>query len=263
MRDDLKKLYKDQNDIFGQPQIYKGIKLYPILLKDLDMQDMFYKVFARPKNYIPNVEILKTTYLKFLIYALSDAFGPNGDEVVNGIVNILKYITKEDNVEILFKKTDGVGFDSIKLALMVGETQLTEDDFASMREIILEQNNLSIEYVESYNPELEVHLEFINRNVADISLQDQIFTFCAIMKIALSEVEKYTLYQFSNLMEKLLTLKEYDLYKPLLASGQITLKSGDDIKHFLYHSKKSGRYDSVLVGVDAFMEKNKDTFNGI
>jgi hypothetical protein len=258
MQEHLRKNYNQEFDIFGYPQKYKDLVLHPILVKDISIQDLFYKVFARPKNYIPNVEILKTTYLKFLIYVLSETFGPNGTEVVEAIIDVLKYITKKE-VEILVRQKEGVGLDSVELQIKIDNFLFNENDFDNIREIVLEQNNLSIEYIESYNPELEVHLEFMNRNTADINFQDQIFTFCAIMKIPLSEVEKYTLFQFGNLMEKLLTLKEYDLYKPLLASGQITLKSGE-IKHFLYHSVKSGRYDSILMNKDAFMAENKDAF---
>jgi hypothetical protein len=63
-------------------------------------------------------------------------------------------------------------------------------------------------------------------------------------------------------MEKILTVREFDLYKPLLVSGQIKLENGGDIKHYLYHSARTGgRYDSILQNVDTFMEKNKDAFS--
>jgi len=264
MRQDIEKIYNEGNDIFGLPQIYKGINLYPILLKDLKYQDLFYQIFAHPKNYIPNVEILKSSYLKFLIYVLSSVFGDNGTEVILALKKLMTYITKSEEIELLYKQKDDLkGIDSIDLFLKVNDIIFNEDDFEAIREIILQQNNMSIEYVESYNPELEDALRFINKDNADLSLSDQVFTFAVIMKIGLSEVQGYSLFQFSNLMEKLLTLKEYDLYKPLLVSGQVTLKSGE-IKHYLYHSmNKKNRYDSILIDKDSFMEKNKDAFGVI
>jgi hypothetical protein len=220
---------------------------------------LFYKIFAHPKNYVPNIEILKSSYLKFLIYVLSPSFGSTGEEVVNCLIDILKYITKKEEIKVLYKRKDGDGLDSIELRLRLDDIEINEYEFEDIREIVLEQNNLSIEYVESYNPELETHLEFMNRNSSDITLQDQIFSFCAITKFSISEIEKLTLFQFGNLMEKVINLKEFDLYKPLLASGQITLKN-DSLKHYLYHSVKSGRYDSIMMDKDTFLERNKEAF---
>lgn len=265
MREDIKKNYNESCDIFGLPQVYKKLNLHPILMKDLKYQDLFYQIFAHPKMYIPSVEILKSSYLKFLIYVLSSTFGPDGTEVVLALEDIMSYITKVDkeDINIMFKQKDDTNsLESIDLFLKINDEMYNEDDFEAIREIVLQQNNLSIEYVESYNPELEEPLRFINKTQENLSTSDQVFTFCALMGIGLKEISDYSLFQFSNLMEKKLTLKEYDLYKPLLTSGQITLKSGE-IKHYLYHTTKKGRYDSVLVDSDSFMEKNKDAFGAI
>jgi len=260
MNEIVSQIYRPENDIFGFPQTYKGIDFYPILMKDLKYQELFYKIFAHPKSYITNIDVLKASYLKFLIYVLSSHFGPTGQEVVNQTREMLRYITKKDNIEFKFKLDETKnGLESVSLMIIIDGVSFSEFEFDDIREIVLQQNNLSIEYVESYNPELEESLEFINRNVADISFQDQVFTFCVIMKVGLNEIQNYTLFQFNNLMEKLLNLKEYDLYKPLLVSGQITLKNGD-IKHYLYHSTKSGRYDAIFINKDTFMEKNKEAF---
>ena len=262
MKDELKKLYVQENDIFGLPQEYKGFLLNPILLKDTKYQELFYKIFCHPKNYIPSVDVLKSSYLKFLIYVLSDAFGSDGREVVESLIDMLSYIFKVEKslVNVLYRKLDdSQGLSSIELRIKVGDLEFTEDDFDNIREIVLEQNNNSIEYIESYNPELEPSLAFMNRNNEDMDLKDQIFTFCALTKISLNEIKNYTIYQFSNLIERVMVLKEYDLYKPLVVSGQITVKDGE-IKHYLYHSRKGGRYDSIMVNPDTFMEKNKDAF---
>ena len=259
MRVELKKHYDESNDVFGYPQSYKGTQLYPILMKDLKYQNLFYQIFARPKNYIASVEILKASFLKFIVWVMASSYETE-EKGREKIEEIIKYLTKSENVMIKYLDTGLSGWDGISMEIHVDGKIWTEDDFDNIREIVLEQNNLSIEYVESYNPELEPYLEFMNMNSKDIDFMDQVYTFCALMKQDVKRIEEYTLYQFNNIFEKVLSLKEYDLYKPLLASGQVTLKNGDDIKHYFYHSKKSGRYDSVIMSVDSFMEKNKETF---
>ena len=263
MREEIKRIYNDGNDIFGYSQTYKTIDFYPIMLKDLHYQDLFYKIFARPKNYIPSVEILKASYLKYIIFVLSILYETE-DNAKSKIIELFSYITRLDDkaFEIVYLDTGLQGWDGINIQIKIDNNVIfTEYDFDNIREIVLQQNNLSVEYIEEYNPELEPVLEYTNKTTSDLTLADQIFTIAAIQKIDLKSLENYTLFQFNNLMEKVLTLKEYDLYKPLLASGQITLKNGGDVKNYFYHSKKSGRYDSILIGFDDFMGSNKDAFD--
>ena len=60
--------YDTTLDIWGEPQEYRGIKFYPIKLKELKYQRLMYGLFGYPKNYIPDKTILKLSYLKFLFY---------------------------------------------------------------------------------------------------------------------------------------------------------------------------------------------------
>jgi hypothetical protein len=73
------------------------------------------------------------------------------------------------------------------------------------------------------------------------------------MKISIDEVSEYTLYQFKISFEKLMILKEYDLYQPLISSGQVSLKKGK-LTHYLFHSEKKGRYDSIMISKDEFLK---------
>lgn len=255
MKPDLFKKYNEGNDIFGYPQVYKDLILYPIKIRDTKMQDLFYLIFSNPKNYIPNKDILKSSYLKFVIYVIQASYNSEGNELLQGVKDILSYITKKD-VSIEYRSAQGEGLASITLFLRIGDNLYSENDFDDMREIILEQNGMTIDFVEEFNPDLEENLNFLNRANAGISFQDEIFTFCAIMKLSLKEVEEYTMYQFKYAMEKLLALKEYDMYKPLIVSGQVELKSGE-IKPYLYRSVKAGRYDSIKMDVDDF-KNNSD-----
>jgi hypothetical protein len=254
MKDYLRKNYDEGLDLFGYPQIYKQIKLYPILLKDIKYQGLFYKIMCHPKLYIPSKEVLKSSYLKFLIYIVQSNYNPEGTEILDGLLDLLKYITKKE-VFINYKRVEGEGLSSIELQLVVDDVKFTEFEFEDIREIILEQNGISIEYIEEYSPEMEEHLRFYNRKSEDLSIQDEIFTYCAIQKMSIKEVENYTLFQFKNSMEKVLVLKEFDLYKPLLVSGQIELKTGE-VKNYLYRSIKNGRYDGIKVNVDDFIENS-------
>jgi hypothetical protein len=249
----LLKNYDEGANLFGYPQHYKGLELHPIKIKDRKYQELFYQIFSHPKNYIPKKEILKASYLKFLIYVIQYNVRPDGNEIIIGLVDILKYITKEDKITIKYKSVEGEGLNSVVLKIEIGDVEISEEDFEDIREIVLEQNGLSIEYVESYDPGLEESLIFENRDNGGITFQDEVFTFCALMHKTLKEIEDYTMLQFKIQMEKLIVMKEYDIYKPLISSGQITLKGGE-LKHYLYRSGKKGRYDSILIKKDEFLQ---------
>jgi len=253
MNDSIRSIYREECDIWGYPQEYKGLKIYPIKIKDIEIQNLFYRNFAYPKNYIPDKNILKMSYLKFLLYIVQR--GVDAEDKGKELLKLLKYLFREDDIEFNYKEIkDSDDFD---IVIKTGDVSITESDFEDIRAISLEQNGLSLEYVESYNPELEDKLAFINKDAPNVNFADEVFTFCSMMKKTLPEIENYTIYQFRNQMEKLITLHDYDVYRPLEVSGQISIKGGQ-IKHYLYNSKKSsGRYDSVLISKDEFVKKGE------
>jgi hypothetical protein len=253
MKENLKQLYNEGNDIFGYPQEYKTLKLKPIKLKDTKYHTLLYQVFGHPKMYIVNKDILKASYLKFIVYVVQMNIDENGSQMVTWISDLLEYITGLP-CSIEYLQTGGEGFNSVKLQFRFGDDIIIlEEEFDDLREIILQQNGISIDYIEDYRPDLEESLAFTQRDNEGITLSDEIFTFCSLMKMSIKEVEEYTLHQFKLQMEKLLVLKEYDLYQPLIVSGQVTLKKGN-LKHYFYKSEKTGRYDSIMISKDEFLK---------
>jgi len=236
-------------------------------LKDVKYQSLFYQILAHPKMYIADFEILKASYFKFYLLAIHRA----EDNIQEDLKDFIKYITHANSVDIKYKQIPNKeSLSAISFKIILNEEDgedkqiiLTEEDFDNIREIYLEMNGLSVEYIEEYNPELEKHLEFLTRNTVGMTLSDEIFTFCAVMKIPIQEIENYTLFQFKTHFEKLINLKEYDLYKPLVVSGQITKKGGGEleIKSYMYKSGQHGRYDAIKMDKDSFFAKNKDALS--
>jgi hypothetical protein len=247
--------YEERKDIWGLPQEYKGILLHPIKMKDEKYKKLFFELLTYPKNSIAQKEIIKMSYLKFLIYVI-----PQVEELKNlreNFIDFIKYITKENDVSILERQTKKVidSYDSFEANLKIGENVFTEIDFDNIREIILEQNGLSIEYVESYHPEFEKTLIYTNRRNT-LSEEDEITIFCVLSGKSLDEIIEYSIYQFQRHLERLLLLEDYRLYQPLIVSGQVELKKGK-IQPYSIHIGKKGRYDSILIDVEKFEDDNK------
>lgn len=254
MNNELKKIYSENNDIWGLPQEYKGIKFYPIKLVDSEYLHKFYHVFSYPKNYIPDKQVLKMGYLKFLLYVVQPSVESSGTNMEELILEFLKYVTHSKTCLLNWNSEDDPkSLEDMKLTISIDDKVFDEHDFDNIREIVLEQNGLSVEYVEQYRPDLEEKLN-IQNNGEELTLKDKVFAFCVLMQKKIDDVKDYTIFQFNAQLERLGVLKEFELYKPLEATGQIKLQNGSEIKHYLAHIKKSGRYDSILVSKESYME---------
>jgi hypothetical protein len=121
----------------------------------------------------------------------------------------------------------------------------------------LEQNGSSIEYVESYQPSLEKKLEFMNRGNSDVDFKDEISSFCALTGLPEVDVGEKTLYQFKSRVEREMLLKDYELFKPLEFSGQISSKNKEELfKHYMSHIPKQTRYGSILIEKTKYLEQS-------
>jgi|GEM_PF-3451778 hypothetical protein len=251
--------YNPDNDIWGLPQEYKGVKFYPIKIKETKYKKLFYKLFCQPKSYIADRDILRMSYLKFLLYAVHI----DPDELLDFLYHITQIEapytewTDKDPIHYAQEKIPEAKeeIDRYALFVYINNIIFTEQDFDNIREIILEQNSMSIEYVESYNPDLEKKLDFMQSGDLDMDLKDEIFSFCALTKLSEIEAGEKTLFQFRARFEREIMFKEYSLFKPLEVSGQITAKNKKDelFKHYLRHIGKAGRYDSIFVNKDKFL----------
>jgi hypothetical protein len=261
MNNIAKQYYNEINDIWGYPQKYKDIELYPLTLKDSKYIDLFYQLFLYPKNYIPDKQIIKMSYLKFVLYVIQsniDSKKKNIDLSKN-LIDFLKFITKKESVGYTWNIVDGIKdpFLATSLNIVIDDITFTEMDFDNIREIILEQNGMWIEYIEDYNPELEEKLKFINKASEGISFEDELFVYSSLMNSSINQLKDITLYQFKNQLERLVMIKDYELMKPLEVSGQIKSKDGSEItKHYFTHSIRNGRYSSILIDKNTFFKNS-------
>lgn len=251
--------YDDKKDVWGLPQTYKGINFYPIKLMDIEYLDLLHMLFAHPKNYIPDATIVKMSYIKFLLFIIKSI---GEDSTQDSLTQFLRYCTRTDSVVVQFRLLgETMDVNNIVVEIVIDDVIFSEHEFSIMREIILRQNGLNADYIEEYNPELENKLALIHKDSNQISFGDEIFIFCALTNQLIGDVKDYTLYQFKAHFERVAVLNEFNLYKPLEASGQIKLKNGGEIKHYLSAIEKKGRYADLMIDKQAYVDQNKDVLN--
>ena len=232
MNKKFEKIYKPDLDLWGLPQKYKGIDFYPIKLKDSETQQLFYDIFQFPKKYHQDRNILKMSYLKYLLYIVGGSISKNKNEDLSEkLIDFLEIVTRQDDIgyQTSVMRTEGKVLDMMDdstIEILINGTSFTEQDFDIIRAIILKQNGSSIEYVESYDPSLEKLLDFDHNDYGDVTFEDQILTFITLNNLSIHDIYDYTLYQFKKHFIRSVLLLDYSLYGPLEISGQITSKSG-------------------------------------
>jgi hypothetical protein len=280
----LDQIYNINNDIWGEPQTYKNIPFYPLMIYQREAYEDFYTLFTFNKDQVPDKNIGKMSYLKFLICILPNIYKK---DIKNILVNFLKIITKTENVKIYDNRSneDKIAvanflsmlsgeevnsedlhyefftleqLNKLKFFITINNIKFSEYDFDVIREIILQQYDLNLDYIRSFDPTLEENLRILHKG-SDVTFEEHVFAFSALMKIPICEIKNtFTIYQFNKTIERLHMVEDYESLKGLESAGFIKLKKGE-IAHWLSHVPKRGRYDDLLVKKEDFI-KNNDIF---
>jgi hypothetical protein len=249
MNEQLAKNYEFSNDILGYPQLYKGIKFYPVQVKDMKYFNLFNQYFCHAKNAINDINIVKMSYLRFVCSVYEDPLVPKKD-----IEEFIKHISKANHVEIYIVEKDNtqpISPENSNMGIIIDDIVMDENEFDELREIILEQNGLSIEWVNQFNARLEESLAIARKN-SFITFEDMIYTIAAIMGKSISEIGEWTFLQLKNINERLLNYEEFKIYRPM-----VDAESLKKLKNFVYHAEKQGRYAEIQISMDEFVANNK------
>lgn len=251
MNDVARQFYKNNNDIWGLSQTFKEINLCPILIQDGDYYNLMNWLLTYPKHIIKDKDIIKMSYLKFLIAC----FGEDPDRMIEEIKKLLFYITKAERIQ--FSRSFGNDIRFIDFYFIIDDVKIDEYDFDCIREIILEQNGLSIEYVNDFNQELEVRLHRHQQGSRNGTFEELLFSLCTYLRKTVNDesIRSLTFYQFYQQLKRINILFDYEIYRPLEASGQIEFKH-DKLKHWLEHSEDKGRYSDILISKEKYMQND-------
>ena len=249
----LKDIYRPENDIWGLPQEYRGITLKPILISDRRTSTLFYRYICVPKSHIQDIEILRMSYLKFLTLVVPMGSGLSIDTVFDEIQELLTRITGIDDIEMrIYKAEDVSSLKGISVRINVGDIELDESDFEILREILLLQNGLNLRFIEDYDPTLEEKLLVkVGKDKTDD--EDRILVFASLLGKTINELKDYTLYQFKHHFQRIVAVEDFRMYKPLEISSGAAAK-GSKIKGYYSMEKQQGRYDSILLDKDKFVQ---------
>ena len=250
------------SNLWGSSIEYMGIKFYPLKVDEYSYYQLMLQLLSYSKNSIADINVIHMSYLKFMLFMiqLKDDNG-NVQNNLELLLKLLSYITKTkltiNNVRFKLRHNPPQSFDDYEdIQIIIGEKIINQTDFETIRQIILEQNGVSLKIINQYDPSLEEKLVYMQKGIEALDFDEEVFAFSIYMKLSLNEVKDYTFYQFKKSMERIQLKDQDDKFKPLEVSGQISFKDGSHIPSWLSHVAEKGRYDSILVSKDKFIKDN-------
>lgn len=153
IKEEIFKNYYDELT-FDDPIDYKGLLLYPVSIRKINKFLQSSSVLRIQKEYIPDKEIIKMSYLKFLMTNIDKEKEEYGESLTFDLLALCFMICMRiEEISIrLFADEDG------KTKLILNDVEINENDFDYLRKLILYQNLPNYDD-ELMNPDLKNDLE--------------------------------------------------------------------------------------------------------
>jgi len=226
------------NNVWGDPEEYKGLTIYPVKMKDILIFNNVVGCLMLEKNKIPDVNIIKMSYLSFLFLSAEIH-----SELIIGLKMLLNLVLQEPTVECISKNNEVI--------LVLNGVEIDGQDFEKIKDIIFNQNLIITDDM-MFDEEIEKRLreaeDFLASKQKPATLEERIFSYGAITHKLYQEIKEMTIYQFNKELERLNLIKNFEVYTyMMLKCGQ-----SDSIAHWLSHIEDKGKYDHLLMDRSEF-----------
>ena len=236
------------NYIRGLPQYLKGIPVYPVKMKDaLAFYDSVV-ILNLDKNKTDDVEILKMSYLKYLLLLCAH------EEFLGKFTTLLKLIFRTEDISIEQNEKG-------KFFLVVdGCRRLSEFDFNNLKVVIAEQNMIGLDD-ENMNPELKQALKeaeefYSKRGNKPAPFSQRVLAYEYEMKKDLEEIMNMTIYHFNSSLEVVNHIKQSDILQQARFAGMKQFKDEEKLPTWLSAIEKN-KDNPLLLNADKLTKDMK------
>lgn len=237
------------DDVWGKPRYYKGIPIYPVTMEDAEI---FYKCATSlniPKSTIQEPEIIKMSYIKFLIFMPN--LDPAFEDVLIRFTALLKMVFKAESIQFDINEKQRIS------VIIDDKYSFRESEFPKIRAIIAEQNLIKLEDDEYLNPEFRKKLleaqEFLARTSGEVTPLDQrIIAYKCVSYSSYDDIRNMTIYQFTKELERIAHIRESDSLKMAVYSGMTQLKDNAKLPYWMGIIKDNE--DDIVIDANKFKE---------
>jgi hypothetical protein len=239
--------FDEYENIFGHPQVYKSLKLFPVRVKDMREFNSSIDVLTEMKNWSNDTGIIKMSYLKYLyfnldieskMYIAGKLDVKRKTEKLNSIFRLClgentsyKFVPhkKDIKIEINGKSFTSKGFDEIR-EIIFKQNKITHDDFMS----------------EDFAKEFSRFVKLKQKNPPTV--EELIVSYRVAMKLPYEEIYNLTVHQLYTDLQRYQLLKNFEVYTyPML-------KSGKESEYWIKHVDNNP-YGGMFCGVDDIANK--------
>ena len=246
------KEYVERFAVFGNPVEYKGLNIKPILAEDAEGFFQAVEIFRIEKNKIPSIDIIRMSYLEFLITLMieskdvssflwllektlglrhtaeahKDGFDPDimlFEEFPNG--DLFIYINDWD-LEMKLCHKGGA-------TITIQGVELTSKEFDDYRKIVLFQNIYDYDDIvlsDDIKRVVTAYYELKNKGVHTPTMEDKVSAVVLNTSYKIDEIKKLPLRTFEKLFHDGVSKIDYIATKSL----EPHLKEGNSIDHWIY-----------------------------
>ncbi len=209
-------VYDEMADVWGDPQIYKGVRIYPLLIEDIKTltEGIGYLTVSRNRSALKN-EFQTMGYLQFLVKCvLPQTAHYAQSKEPDTFLAFLQFVCKDArSVEL---KHDGKNY----YLLFDEEIKFYNSAFDKMRQIIFRQNKIDFDenMSESFAKNLEKARSILEkRRKAQATFQDQIISYHCTTHMSYQDIRKLTFWQFRQGYNRISMIKQYEAFAALVA----------------------------------------------
>ena len=212
--------------ITGKPFCLDGIQIHPITINDIvDIGYTNYRILlnficADIDDFIDNSE---GKYSNEDLFAFMLNSFIHSSDARNALLSALRMICK----------TDKISYDNVNECLKIDQGCLTSNNFLTFQAIVKERNGISKLNEDIENPANAKAAALLarkkvlkkkidkakNQDTSDITLADLISILASGMKIPISVICQYDMYQFNDQFNRLRIFKDYEVNIQALLAG--------------------------------------------
>ena len=244
---------------FDEAIEYRGLKFYPIKVRDFLKFSVFANCLNINKNDVPDVKVISMTNLDYLYY-LSET-----DESKPAVIwfdRLLAMVLKDEkSFEDIEKSILRYGYNDKKRAIFSINGELfTSEDYENIKKIISEQNEFELidqKISKDVRDNYEKVLEYRNRHSGNIpgSFEDYIISLSIYTGWTLEYIYDMKYRKFINSIKRIDALITYEILTAASMSGFVKFDNKSAIKHWLSHIQKRDRYESAKIGLSEMQGK--------
>lgn len=245
---------------FDSPVVHRGLKIYPVTVKDYLLFLNFSRCLTIEKNVIPDAKIISMTNLEYIYYATEKT--PEKTPYLIWLDRLLALCLRDDNsFTDIHDSMKRYGRDENgKAVFVVGEETYNYKDFEDIKQIICQQNLIELPD-ETISKEVRDSMERAREYKNKLSgthpgtLEDYIISLATATGWTMEYIYSLTIRKFIKSIRRMDNLIHYKIYLSASMSGMVEFKDTSFIKHWLVDLDREDKYKDVHMDLDTIQGK--------